>query len=54
MCNAKTNLDVRGTGPRATDGCVACQPLKEMGWDFAALQLQRLLLVAFCTLNRCK
>ena len=54
MCNAKTNLDARGTGPSATDQCVACRAPKAMGWDFTALQLQRLLLVAFCTLNRCK
>jgi len=52
MCNAKTNLDARGTGPCATDQCMACRAPKAMGWDFAALQLQRLLLVAFCTLNR--
>ena len=54
MCNAKTNLDAKGTGPCATDQCVACRALKAMAWDFTALQLQRLLLVAFCTLNRCK
>lgn len=54
MCNVKTNLDARGTGPCATDQCMACRATKVMGWDFTALQLQRLLLVAFCTLNRCK
>lgn len=54
MCNAKTNLDAKGTGPCAIDQCVACRALKAMGRDFTALQLQRLLVVAFCTLNRCK
>lgn len=54
MCNLKTNSDAGGAGPRAADRCGAQRALTATGRGCSAVQLERLLLVALCTTNRCK